>query len=130
MMRVTTAGIAERKGCYFVAKRKPGSSLGGIWEFPGGKKRDHETPEEALKREFKEEFNLDISVGNLLWTGKFNNGDKKYLLQAYKICMLTENIRLFEHETYRWADLNTLKTLDMPESDRMLLEFLSSLKQI
>ena len=130
MVRVTTAGIAEREGCYFVAKRRTSSSLGGIWQFPGGKKRDHETPEEALKREFKEEFNLDISVGNLIWRGKFNNGEKRYLLQAYRIYMLTDNIRLFEHETYLWADLSTLKTLEMPESDKMLLEFLSSFKQI
>lgn len=126
MFRITTAGIAEREGSFFIARRKPGNSIGGFWEFPGGKKREGETPEAALEREFKEEFNLKIAVGELLWEGEFYNKDKKYLLKAYKIFIKSGPVELKEHDEYMWAALDTLKGLEFPDSDRMLLDFLCS----
>ncbi len=63
--RVTTAGILVQDGKYLVAKREEKGSIGGLWEFPGGKNRYTETEEETLKREFQEELGLSVSVGPL-----------------------------------------------------------------
>lgn len=127
MERITTAGIAEKNGTYFIALRKPGSSIGRKWEFPGGKKRDEESPEDALKREFFEEFSLNISVGDLICSAPFNNRDSKYMLQAYKIEILTGEIILKEHEEWKWADLDTIKSLDFAPSDKIILSCLETL---
>lgn len=67
MQRISTAGIARRGSKYLLALRKPGTSIGESWEFPGGKARFGEPPEEALKREFFEEFQIHILVGRMIF---------------------------------------------------------------
>ncbi|MCP4931971.1 MAG: NUDIX domain-containing protein [Candidatus Marinimicrobia bacterium] len=49
-----------------IAKRGSGDALANKWEFPGGKIEIDETPEQCLKREMKEEFDIDVSVGEYL----------------------------------------------------------------
>jgi 8-oxo-dGTP diphosphatase len=61
-----TAAILTQAGRVLIARRKPGASQAGMWEFPGGKVRPGETPEECLKREIREELGLDIAVGTFL----------------------------------------------------------------
>lgn len=106
--------------------RKPGTSIGVRWEFPGGKMEEGETPQEALAREYREELSLDIAVGEFLLEGRFSNNGKEYLLKAYRIELLSpeEDIRLSEHSEYRWADPEELAILDFPPSDEMIRDFL------
>ena len=56
------AAAIEKDGKIFCAQRPEGKSLGGYWEFPGGKLEQGETPEEALIREIKEEFDSEIEI--------------------------------------------------------------------
>ena len=51
--RITTAGILTKDDRYFVAKREDKGSIGGLWEFPGGKNRWGESEQETLMREFQ-----------------------------------------------------------------------------
>ncbi len=125
-MRLTTAGVAVRKGKYFIALRKPGTSIGESWEFPGGKNRTGETPEETLIREYLEEFNVDISVGNRIFTGKFINKGEEYELAAYCITFLTDNFQLFEHQQLKWAPPALCEKLPMAESDKSILNYLNN----
>lgn len=63
------AGILEKDGFVFLALRESGKSpeTRNRWEFPGGKiEGSDKTPEEALKRELKEELSIDIEVGSLV----------------------------------------------------------------
>ncbi len=59
------AGIVWRKGRILIAQRKPEGLLGGLWEFPGGKRRRGETLAEACRREVKEESGVSVRVGRL-----------------------------------------------------------------
>ena len=62
MIKVVAA-LIEKNGKYLIARRSTGSSdVLGKWEFPGGKIEPGETPEQAIKREIKEELNTDIAV--------------------------------------------------------------------
>ena len=62
MMEVieVAAGIIVHEGRYLIARRKAGVHLGGLWEFPGGKRETGETLEECLHRELREELNVRI----------------------------------------------------------------------
>jgi 8-oxo-dGTP diphosphatase len=60
---ISVAGIARQGAALFIARRKPGGSLGGKWEFPGGKVEEGESAEQALVREYAEELSLPIRVG-------------------------------------------------------------------
>ncbi len=122
--RISTAGIALREGKVFVALRKPGTTIGESWEFPGGKAEPGETPDDTLKREYIEEFNLEINVGDKLCEGSFNNGNKEYRLVGYRIFFTGETPVLKEHSEFRWVSIDELPALPMAASDRQIAEWL------
>ncbi|MCL2791667.1 MAG: (deoxy)nucleoside triphosphate pyrophosphohydrolase [Spirochaetaceae bacterium] len=121
---VSTAGVAKCNDKYFIAKRKPGKSLGNLWEFPGGKAEKGELPEESLVREFLEEFNVDIRVNNRLCSGVFTNKENTYNLIAFKIDILSEKIELTEHTEYSWVHEDDLSKFKFPESDNIIVNHL------
>jgi len=126
-LRITTAGIVRRGDAFLVALRKPGTSIGESWEFPGGKNRDYETPQETLVREYKEELGVMVSVEDKLFTTRFRNGDKRYELQAYAVKLLDSdmNLRLKEHQAVKWLPISEILQLSLADSDRVLALFLS-----
>ncbi len=124
--RLSLAGIAIKEGKVLMALRKPGTSIGESWEFPGGKSETGETPEETLVREYREEFGADIEVGKRICTGKFSNGDKEYILHGYLITIKSE-LKLLEHSEVRWINISSLGTLPMAYSDKQIADCLKKL---
>ena len=127
-VRISTAGVACKGDHYFVAKRKPGTSIGESWEFPGGKNREGETPEETLKREFSEEFKAGISVHETIFVGEFINKNQKYQLIAFSITINTpeEDLLFEEHQEIDWKTIHDLESSQMADSDKQIV---SSLKR-
>lgn len=124
-MAQSIAGIAlDNKNRVFIARRLPGGDLGGKWEFPGGKVEENESPEEALKREFDEEFGIAVRVGSFLAETSFVHHGKEFSLRAYRIYFENENFILREHSEWRWAPLAEIDKLDFAESDLKLLPLL------
>jgi len=104
------AGIAvDQRGRLFVAKRRPGGSLGGMWEFPGGKAERGESDLTALCREFSEEFGVAVAVCEHLGESEFSNGDEVYSLGAYRVELLSADFRLTEHCEWRWATIDEIE---------------------
>jgi A/G-specific adenine glycosylase len=59
-----TAGVVwNGDGCFLIAQRPPEGLLGGLWEFPGGKREPDETLEDCLRRELCEELDITVDVG-------------------------------------------------------------------
>ncbi len=119
----SVAGIALRQGRVLVGRRKPGGALGGKWEFPGGKREPGESDEDALIREYDEEFGVAIRVGAFLGESQFVNGDKVYGLSALLVDLRAAPTELREHDELRWLGADELTALDLAESDRALLPF-------
>ncbi len=70
IINVVAAAI-EKDGKIFCAQRPEGKSLGGYWEFPGGKLEEGESPEEALIREIYEEPSIEGSVFHIIQQYRF-----------------------------------------------------------
>ena len=122
--RLSLCGIVVEAGRFLVARRNPGGSQGGKWEFPGGKLEPGETHEQALVREFAEELAIPVLIGRLLFVGAFTNGTKAYRLEAWETTLLSREFRLAEHQELRWVDPERLTQLDLSDSDRQVAEAL------
>lgn len=123
--RITTAGVLIQNGRYFIAKREDKGSIGGLWEFPGGKNRYGETEEDTLKREFAEELALPIEVGELLHSHDFTNKETLYHLKAYQVFAKEfESLPLLVHTEYRWVSLNELSAYSFAPSDQEIVKTL------
>lgn len=122
-MPVSVAGLAVKGALYFIAQRKPGTSIGETWEFPGGKVEPGEDHVTALKREYLEEFGVDINVRGNRCRSSFSNGGKKYELYAYDIELLGSPTPK-EHQKIGWKKLPEIKALNLADSDRDILDIL------
>ena len=121
---ISVAGIARRGQLILLMKRVPGGNVGGKWEFPGGKVDPGEDPRQALVREWQEETGLDVLVGRELGRSRFPHRKLEVELIAYEV-----NIPdsagppiLVDHEEYRWVSIADLSRMDLPDSDRGLLD--------
>ncbi len=97
--------------------------MGGKWEFPGGKGEPGESDQEAIAREFDEEFGLTVEVGATIGESSFENAGKRYALAALLVSFEGEPPVLREHEQVLWVDAEALSALDLSDSDRSLLPF-------
>jgi mutator protein MutT len=126
----SVAGIALREDRFFIARRLPGGSLGGKWEFPGGKAEEGEGTEEALIREFQEEFSLPIRVGEELGRSLFLHNGVERTLWAYRIYLDPDDPIhppvLADHEEWKWAAIAEIEGLDFAPSDLNLLPVLKA----
>ena len=115
------AGLAERNGLYFLAKRKPGGDLGGLWELPGGKLEEGESPSQAMLREWMEELEITVSTGALLGSSCFTHHNKDFILQLYQVSFTGQDMHLNEHVETGWFSKAEIDKLDLADSDRMVL---------
>jgi len=126
------AGIAVNdEGRFLIALRKPGGSVGGRWEFPGGKAENGESDGEALEREYLEEFGVKIEVGPLLANAEFSNGNRRFSLNAYRIYPASFDFALAEHTEWKWASIDEIaSSTNFVDSDLLLVPALGKLDGI
>ncbi len=118
--RYTTSGVLIVNKCVFIAQRE--GSFDGLWEFPGGKNRYEETLEETLKREWKEELNLDIEVKDKLLEHKFTNKNTNYTMIVFFIECNNINPKLSVHKDWKLIPLSKLNNYNMVNSDSKIRE--------
>ena len=115
------AAIIIKEGKVFATQRGYGEWQ-GWWEFPGGKIEPGECPQDALKREIKEELDAEIEVGDLLETVEWDYPTFHLTMHCY-ICTLTsESMHLNEHEASAWLTKETLDSVKWLPADLVLLD--------
>lgn len=120
-MRQSIAGIIEKNGTLLIGRRLPSGEMANRWEFPGGKVDPGETPQEALVREFREEFGVDVVAGELIGTAQFTNKNGVSDLLAFHVTFPDgADVSLTEHTELRWATLAEIERLSFVDSDRLL----------
>lgn len=127
-MHNSVAGIAWEGGRFFIARRVDGGDMGGKWEFPGGKVDQGESDETALKREYKEEFGVDITIGAFLGSAAFEHRRIERQVNAYRIFFTNTNFTLSEHTQWRWATFEEIQGLDFVDSDLKLIPALKKVR--
>ena len=116
-MKHVTAAILINDGFIFIAKRRANDRLGGKWEFPGGTIEDNETPEECLKREIMEEFDIDVSVGDFFSENVHPYDHVRIKLSAYQIYWDNGSITLNDHAEFKWVSPDNLLDYDLAPAD-------------
>jgi len=109
-----------------VAQRSEKMKLPLKWEFPGGKLEENEIEIDCIKREIREELNIEIEILKRLSSSTYDYGTFKIRLIPYLANYISGNIQLAEHRDYRLLDKSELLNLDWAEADIPIVhEFLN-----
>lgn len=129
MKQIEVVAAIIRKGDRIFATQRGYGEWKDWWEFPGGKMETGETPEEALKREIREELSTEIQVDELLSTVEYdyNEQDFHLTLHCYLCSLLTEAMHLNEHEAARWLSRDELNSVQWLPADLEVIEMLRRL---
>ena len=115
------AAIIIKDGQVFATQRGYGE-FQGWWEFPGGKMEAGESPQEALKREIREELDAEIEVKELLETVEWDYPNFHLTMHCYICNLLSESLHLNEHEAATWLNIETLRSVKWLPADVILLD--------
>lgn len=122
---IVTAAVIERDGHFFMTRRLKGTHLAGMWEFPGGKCGSDETLIASLERELIEELGSRSQVGAEIFTVEHTYPGRSVRLHFFATTLLDEPKPLLGQEM-RWVSRDELRTLQLPEADRGLVELLTA----
>jgi 8-oxo-dGTP diphosphatase len=120
------AAIIRKADKIFVTQRGYGEWK-DWWEFPGGKMEAGETPEEALKREIREELSTEICVDGVLCTVEYDYPKFHLTMHCYLCSLLTEALHLNEHEAAKWLTKDKLESVKWLPADLEVIKKLQSL---
>src|SRR5580704_7591937 len=123
---VSAVALVDADGRVLLAERPAGKPMAGLWEFPGGKVRDGETPEAALIRELKEELGIDVAESCLApLSFASHRYDDFHLLMPLYVCRRWQGM-VTPHEGQRlaWVRPPRLAEYSMPPADKPLVAML------
>jgi A/G-specific adenine glycosylase len=117
---VTAAVMEAADGSVLITQRPQDALLGGLWEFPGGKREDGESLKACLKREILEELGVKIKVGEKLGVFRHAYTHFKVTLHAYRSTLVSGEMVLNEHQAFRWVQIDALDDFPMGKIDRSI----------
>ena len=129
-IEVVCAVIKDEKGRTFSCKRGPGRANEGMWEFPGGKIEPHETREQSLVREIKEELKTDINVVKYITTIEHTYPDMPpykgfhIIMHAFECELINGSLELTEHTEKGWFTRDEMSQMTFADADKPIVEML------
>lgn len=116
------AAVITNEGYIFCAQRKNEGPLAKKWEFPGGKIEKGESRVDALKRELKEELNIEAEIGNYILTVEHQYPTFFLIMHTFYCEVDSKKIILNEHLDSKWLRKDELKQLDWAEADMPIID--------
>ena len=126
-IEVVAAIIHNDEGRVFATQRGYGEWK-DWWEFPGGKIEFGESPEEALKREIKEELSTEITVDEFLCTVEYDYPKFHLTMRCYLCSLLTDALHLNEHKAAQWLSKEELDCVKWLPADKEIIQKLQTAK--
>lgn len=120
------AGLIWDEEYVFIDRRKENGLLGGMWEFPGGKIKSGETPQETIKREIRKEINLDIEVGDFFIEVRHAYTHFKITLHVYHCLYKNGEPKLTVATDWRWVKPEELKYYAFSASNKKIIQKLEA----
>jgi 8-oxo-dGTP diphosphatase len=118
------AGLVFRNGELLITQRPADTHLGGLWEFPGGKREPTETFEQCLRRELMEELGIEIEVGRLLESILHEYPEKIVLLKFFRCVWRRNEPQNLDCPAFQWIRREDLGSYEFPAADARLLDML------
>ncbi|MBB5174029.1 (deoxy)nucleoside triphosphate pyrophosphohydrolase [Texcoconibacillus texcoconensis] len=116
-VNVVAAVIFNEEKQVLCAKRATNMSHPNLWEFPGGKIKEHETPEEALKREIQEELTCSVEINDPIHKTEYQYPDIFVHLQTFQTKIIEGTPQAKVHEQLAWVAIEELKKLNWAPAD-------------
>ena len=126
MKRIEVVAAIIMRGKEVFATQRGYGQWQGWWEFPGGKMEEGESPQEALRREIREELDAKIEVGDLLETLEWDYPEFHLTMHCFFSTLLSESVHLNEHEDAAWLTKETLCTVKWLPADEGLIKRLQA----
>jgi len=123
-----SAALIFHKGRLLITRRHAGSHLGGLWEFPGGKREPDETFEQCLVREIREELGMEIAVGDLYEEITHAYDEKTVRLKFFICGWVSGEPQTLGCASFKWVGKDELVQYEFPAADARLLKRLSEMQ--
>ncbi len=129
ILLVAACALLDADGRVLLARRPRQKMLGGLWEFPGGKLEEGETPEACLIRELREELGIDVTAACLAPLSFASHGYADFhLLMPLYVCRRWEGVcQPLEGQQLKWVRPARLRDYPMPPADAPLIAHLQDL---
>lgn len=124
-LTVTAAIIKNVEGKILICQRADDSSMGGLWEFPGGKLEPSETLEECIVRECREELSIDLSVTDTFAQTKYQYPDKLINFTFFNAVINGGTIKMNVHKDIKWVSVSEIKSYEFCPADVEILDMIS-----
>jgi mutator protein MutT len=121
-IRVVAAEI-EHLGSYLITQRRMEAELPGLWEFPGGRVRDGESDETALRRALSTRLGVGLQVGHQVLLVSHAYEGYKLDLVVYR-CGLVGEPRALRVQDFRWARPEEFSQYSFPKADQQTVDAL------
>lgn len=115
-------GVVQRRGRVLIAKRPEDGLLGGLWEFPGGKRARGERLERTVARELEEELGVEVEVGRKWMTIPHAYSHFRVTLHVFECRLLAGRLRALGCADWRWVPPAELSRYAFPAADSPILE--------
>ena len=119
-----------RNGKLLITQRHADAHLGGLWEFPGGKREPGETFEQCLQRELHEELGCDVEVLDLIETITHAYPGKTVRLQFHRCRWLAHEPQPIGCAALHWVSREELAQFNFPAADAQLLDHLREAREL
>ena len=121
-----TGAIIQNDNNFLIGRRGKDEKSAGMWEFPGGKLEEGESLKECMRRELKEELNIDAEIGELFYSYTYNYPHVSYKLFFFKVNSFFGKPVKYVHDKLKWEKLKNFYKYEFLPGNGPLIDKLFS----